>query len=325
MRKITRCVIDMETYKVIEEEYYYSNEPVAECKGGGGGASGKVGFPDYMETLHSAWLDTAGADTLTLTMVDAMNAAQGNSPWTLLEAYDPDTDITEWEAAVANFRAVLTAMDDTADWAALYAQADTTIDTALEADIVQGISDFSDQLDDDIESKVLPRFRRGMQDINAVVSSAFPIGAALIEAYRDRDVARHSSEIRLALMSEKAKLNTAGTEQMLKSTSQRYGLEESYVKLMVEAMRIKIVAKSEQAATDAKIDLDDALWDLEMFQYGSNLLAAIGSGVVKPRGGPTTMQSVLGGAISGIAAGAQIGGAPGAAVGGILGAASGLL
>jgi len=327
MKIITKCVISMETLQVIEEESYYYSGPIAECKGGGGGStSGKVGFPAYMETLHSKWLDSTGTDILTMSMVDAMEAAHGNSPWTALTAYNPDTDITFWEAAMDSLRTLLTGLSDTADWASLYTQADASIDAVVEADIVQSVSDFSDQLDDEIESKVLPRFRRGMQDINAVVSSAFPIGAALIESFRNREVAKHGSSVRLNLMDRKSGFILAGTEQMIKLSLTRLGLEEGYVRNVVESRRIKVVAKNEQTKFDATIDEADALWDIEVFQQGGNLLSAIGGGVVKPtKTGPSMVQSVLGGAMSGATAGATVGGPWGAAIGGVIGAASAFL
>ncbi len=307
------------------EEIYLQYEPTLCFKGGGGSSSGKVGFPAYMETLHGKWLDSEASDILTTSMVDAMEAAIGSSPWNSITAYDPDSDIAEWKTAMDNFRSVLTGLDDAVDWAALYTQANSSIDGIIEADIVQSISDFADQLDDEIETKVLPRYRRGMQDINAVVSSAFPIGEALIESSRNKDVAKHGSSVRLNLMDRKSNLIMTGTEHMIKMYLTRIGAEDTYARSIVESNRIKIVAKSEQISADAKIDEADALWDLEVFQHGGNLLGSIGSGVVKPGKGPSQWQSALGGAMTGAAAGAEVGGVPGAVIGGILGAASSFL
>ncbi len=324
MKIITKCVIDMTTLQTIEEEFYFHEGPVAKCKGGGGSSSGKVGFPAYMETLHGKWLDSTGTDTLTMSMVDAMETAHGSSPWASIVAFDPDNDIAAWESALTAYKAILTGISEESDWATLYAQADTTIDAILEADIAQSISDYADQLDDEIEMKVLPRFRRGMQDINAVVSSAFPIGEALIEVSRNKDVAKHGTTIRATLMDKKPALLLAGTEHMLKMVSQTYGLEEAYARTYVEGKRLKIVAKGEQVQADGKYDESDALWDMEVFQHGSNLLGAIGGGVVKPKQA-SQMQSALGGAMTGAAAGAKVAGGWGAVVGGILGAASAFL
>lgn len=351
--------------------------------------------------------------------------------------------------------------------------------------IFDDVAAFADQLDDEINAKILPRFRRGMQDINAVVSSAFPIGEAIIEAFRNRDVAKHDSTLRvtaalknadigvenerlhlevkrtnigkdievgranlanrisvesknaeIALANERLhlesgqinlnkdlevsksnllkdldvsktnlskelevrktnlmkdldvgktnltkslevsrsnlskdvdvsktnltkdvdigkvnllkdiqvgeiavrtdveykKLYLEGSSQMLRLMMQRIAWEDGYARLVVEANRIKIVAKKEQNDLDMKIDEQDALWDLEVFQHGGNLLAAIGGGTGATQKPPSMAASAIGGALGGIAAGAQIGSvvpgigaAVGAVVGGIVGLASAFL
>jgi hypothetical protein len=289
---------------------------------GGGGSSGAVSYPAYLETVHSEWINDAGADILTQSLADTMNSAFGNSPWTGLTAYDPSADITAYDTVMTAYKVILAGIIDTTDWSDLYTHAKNTIDNAV--DITADVTAFSDILDDEITTKTLPRFKRGMQDINAVVSSAFVIGEAIIEGFRDRDVAKYTS----ALMLNNHSLIMTGTEQMMRLMLQRIGWEENYVKMYIEGKRIKIVAKKEQTDQDAKIDEEDALWDMEVFQYGGNLLAAIGGGVSTPNTKqPSRSQSMLGGALSGAAAGAMIsGGNPiGAIAGGVLGAASSFL
>ena len=418
--------------------------PLVQCfggggSGGGGGGSGAVSYPAYMQTVHNDWLDNTGVDTITDSVTDIMNAALGGSPWAAQAPYDPDADITAWEAVVAAFAAILAGITDTTSWAALFTQALTSVGAAptlviadetvadeaiadeavvdeavadmagvtgiTEAVIVADVDAFADQLDDEITTKVLPRFRRGMQDINAVISSAFPIGESIIEGFRDREVAKHNSAIRLAAAEKNAdidleegkanlskdvevarmnlskdvsiaqmnlskdvevsrmnlskdvdiakanlskdvsvgsvnstaeteydKMALEGSTQMLRLMLQRIAFHSEYMKTYIEAKRIKIVAKVEENSVDMKIDESDALWDLEVFQYGANLLAAIGGGT-NPTQKPSLMQSAIGGALSGAAAGGMIAGASEGAIagpvgiiaGGILGAASALL
>jgi len=115
--------------------------------------------------------------------------------------------------------------------------------------------------------------------------------------------------------------------------SRRVGWESDYVRMSVEANRIKIVAKKEQTDQDAVIDDSDAKWDLEVFQYGGNLMAAIGGGTAIPNlAKKNAAASVIGGAMMGAASGAMVGaqigagGGPyGAGIGAVLGAAVGLL
>jgi len=289
---------------------------------GGGGSSGAVSHAAYLETIHKDWLNATGVDTIEKSITEVMDSALGSSPWIGLVAYNPDAAIAAYETKVTSFAAILAGLSDTVNWAAFYAQAGLTLDGVGEANITADVVAFQNQLDDNITTRALPRFRRGMQDINAVVSSAFPIGEAIIESFQARDVAKYLSNLRIVLNDKRVSV----VDQMIQMMARRIGWEESLVRISVEASRIKIVAKKEQTDQDASIDEADAKWDLEVFQHGSNLLAAIGGGTVVPNmPGKNKTASVLGGALSGAAAGAMIGGPPGAVIGGVLGAAIGMM
>lgn len=296
---------------------------------GGGGSSGAVSHSPYLESAHADWLNATGTDFIASSVTDVMNSAIGNSPWTGKLAYDPDADIADFEAAVAAFRLLLTGLSDTADWAALYAQADTTLAGPAEIAITADVAAYAAILDDNITTETLPRFRRGMQDINAVQSSAFVIGEAIIEAFRDRDVAKYLSTLRMGIGDKKL----TATEQMMNMMARRIGWEDDYVKFIVESMRIKIVAKKEEMDQNATIDEADAKWDLEVFQFGANVMAASagGTSTAAPKGVSKTA-SVIGGAMMGAAAGAMagasvgsVGGPYGAVIGAVLGAAVAML
>ena len=295
----------------------------------GGGSSGKVSHSAYLEACHNDWLDHTGVDTIEKSITEVMDSAIGSSPWTGLSAYNPDAAIAEYEAGIKAFAVLLAGLSDTADWNAFYANAALALDGAGDANIAADVAAYADILDDDIAARVLPRFRRGMQDINAVVSSAFPIGEAIIEAFQARDVAKYAATLRSALGDKRLQ----ATEQMMNMMARRIGWQDSYTRLLVEGKRIKIVAKKEQTDQDATIDEADAKWDLEVFQYGGNLMASIGGGTAIPNMAKKNVgASVLGGAVTGAAAGAYVGSvvpgigtAVGAAVGGVLGAAAGFL
>jgi hypothetical protein len=300
----------------------------------GGGSSGKVDYPDYMKDWHGRVLDDSGTDSLSTSITAVMDAALGNSPWAAYTAYDPDADIAAYEAAVSDYATILAGIDYTVDWASFYAQAVATIDAAADDIVDDDVDAYADTLDDELTTKVLPRFRAGMRDVNAVVSSAFVIGQAVIEGFRDRDVARHASKLRVALVTGANSSYLEAVNQMTNLMINRLNYEDSYAKLMIEANRIKIVAKKEESELNSRYDESDALWDLEVFKYGGNMLASIaGAAVNEGVEGPSTGASMIGGALSGAAAGAMIAGASkgaiagpvGAIIGGVLGAASALL
>jgi len=268
---------------------------------GGGGTSGAVSHSAYLETIHQDWLNSTGVDAIEKSITEVMDTALGNSPWTGQLAYDPDADIAAYEAELALFKALIGGLVDTTDWAALYAQADTTLAGPAEAAILADAVAFEAILDADLVTNTLPRFRRGMQDINAVQSSAFVLGEAVIEGFKTREVAKHTSILRLDVNARKL----TAVEHMMTMMGRRIAWNEGYSKTIIEASRIKLVAKKEEADKNLLIDVTDAKWDLEVFQYGANLLASIGGGTAIPYSpGTNPTASTLGGvlAVAGAAA-----------------------
>lgn len=278
---------------------------------GGGGGSGKVDFPAHMKTWHNMALDDTGADTLTTSMTAVMDAAIGNSPWTSQTAYNPDADIVNLVAAPGSLQTLVTLLSS-----------GTTLDTLISnvldtSRIDDSVDAYAADLDARLNADILPRFEAGMRDINAVQSSAFVIGKALIEENHARQVDKYSADLHMKAFSDDA----------IQVIGMKLEYQKAAAQLISESYRIKIVAKGEESDLNIKIDEKDALWDLEVFQYGANLLASIGSGTVVPKGGsePSKAGSALGGAMTGAAGGFMVGGPIGAVVGGMLGAAVGLL
>ena len=286
--------------------------------GGGGGGSGAINYPDYMEAWHSMALDDSGADTLTRSLTDVMDAAIGNSPWATATIYNPDAELALMIAAPDELQNLVTLLSN-----------GTTLDTLI-ADILDhtrvddAVTEYSADLGARLTAEVLPRFESGMRDINAVVSSAFVIGRAIIEDGQTRQVAKYSADLHMRAFSNDA----------LQVIGMKLQYQQVASSMIIEANRMKIVAKKEETDGNNKIEEQDALWDIEVFQYGGNLLAGIGGGTVNPKEDVTRSKlgSAIGGAMSGAVAGAMygategalVGSAPGALIGGILGAASSL-
>jgi hypothetical protein len=285
--------------------------------GGGGGGAGVVDYPAYMKDFHGDLLNQTGADTVTISLVDAMNAAFGSSPFAGVTAYDPDADIATIMASVNDLDTLVTLLSTGTGLDALIANIldDTRIDDAVD--------EFSLDLGDRLTSEVLPRFEGGMRDINAVVSSAFVLGRANIEASQTRQVAKYSADLHMKAFGDDA----------IKVIGLKLDYQRLLTHMTVEANRIKIVAKKEEAETNMQLDESDASWDLEVFQHGGNLLAGIGGGVIPSnKKKKNAAASAIGGAMTGAAAGAMVGAeigsvgsGYGALIGAVIGAAAGLL
>ena len=301
---------------------------------GGGGSSGEVKYPDYLQDIHNEWLNHADTDYIEVSMVDTMNAALGASPFIAATAYNPTTTLATAEVPITAVGALsLTTLvsDALASIADITTAVDAIVtDSGLGSRIATDVSTYSDILDNEVDTKILPKFQRGMQDINAVMSSSFVIGEALIEAEKLRQVAKFTADLELRAFSERNNIIVSLGDFTLKSLSARLDFYKTVAQLSVEFARIKIVAMKEY--TDAGIELDekDATWDLRVFQHGANLMAAI-SGAAATTNSKSGMGSVLGGVFSGASAGAMVGNAvpglgtaAGAGIGAILGGIAGI-
>ena len=299
---------------------------------GGGSSAGRIDFPDHMKTIHQDWLDQTGTDSIESSMVDAMNAALGGSPYTSMTAYDPDTPLGAMDTAVAAYNTRVDALDPDGDWETAVSAAAVKADAAVFDDtyVLADIDAFRTKLDEQITNTVLPRFQAGLRDVNAVMSSAFVIGESIIEAMATSDITKYGTDLRIKLNLQRNDFIVKGVESILRGQAAVVESEKNVAHYTIEANRMRIAALKEKKDLENTIAVKDGRWDLETFQYGANLLASIGGGTVVPNAidGPSNLQSAIGGALSGAAVGSAIGGGNGwitgggALLGGLLGGLS---
>ncbi|RLI52544.1 MAG: hypothetical protein DRP09_17710, partial [Candidatus Thorarchaeota archaeon] len=246
-----------------------------------------------MEDMHKDWLNGNETDTLGSENITAlMAAAIGASPYASVTAYDPESELAAMLTGLSDFDTVIDGIDGDGDWE----NAITAVQTKLEADVFEDVTSFivspnttyidndvdafADKLDNQIESTVLPRFQAGMRDINAVISSAFVIGEALIEEGRDAEVAKHASGLRMTAMEIDSRNNELllkdelHKREMIKSEGSRVldldmakvEYEKAYLMALAEIRRMRIVAYKEEHDMNVSLDKRDSLWDLEVFQ-----------------------------------------------------------
>ena len=298
------------------------------------------------------------------------------------------TPIAAIGTAITAFNTVVDALAYATDWAAAMAAAEVQVDSMIDDTYINAdVAAFADIIDDQILNRVLPSFQGGMRDINAVMSSAFVVGESLIYAFRNRDVAKYNSELRMRLNMQRNELIARGASEMVESLLQRVMFERDVAALTVEhkkmeiitferavenekvvavldiqaagvalttlekvigfeaqladfekvlafysieKQRIAIVALKEQADTDITLDEADALWDLNTFSYGNNVLGSIAGGTSATPGAtggskPNAVSSVIGGAMAGASIGTAITPGYGTAIGAVVGGVAGLI
>lgn len=330
MKIYKKIVISMITDEILEEVSYEYEGPVAEAKGGGGGGtSGAVDFPAYMKTIHGDWLNRSAAVSLASgeSVVELIKAGLTASPYDGEVAYNPDTNITAFIAELASFKSAADGVAPTTDWVS-YA---TAVRAEIDANVVSNTTltaatnAHAAILNSRLTTDVLPRFQVGMRDINAVISSSFVVGQAVLEAYNTREVADFDAKIRIAAYGQRLQMISQGTKDAIQLLQLRLSFKDSVAKTTIEAYRIKTVMKNEQL--EEQLDIDDKAykWGLELFQFGSNVLSSISGSAVSTQKAPSKTNSAIGGALSMAASGAMmmpanplLGAGIGAVLGGIL-------
>ena len=285
---------------------------------GGGGSSGKVDFPDHMKVAHKDWLDDTGTDNMTFSIVDLMNTAMtGNSPYNGYAPKEPDAAFFESGNTLANYRTPYELLSCFDQWGI-----DAAFDTYMADDasyITAAIAAYSDSLDDEVNTTLLPKFKAGMANINATMASTFVIGAAQIWDSKGKKVAETEANIRLQRLQQ-------GAEISLKRIGALVDWRRTITSMSAELARLYLAASFERDNNYYEKLHKDATWDMEMYSYGTQVMACI-SGTASTVNTPqkaSALGGAISGALSGAAAGAMVGGPVGAAIGGALGLAGSL-
>lgn len=146
---------------------------------------------------------------------------------TIESLYDPTTQLTTMNTAICAFNTVVDALNSEGDWASAVAQAKTTVDALIDDTYINAeVASFAEVVDDQVDNITIPKFQRGMQDINAVQSSSYVLGEALIYGMRDRDVAKYQSELRMKAVFQRNEMIMKGSSEIIHSLLQRVEFEK---------------------------------------------------------------------------------------------------
>lgn len=296
---------------------------------GGGGQSGQVDYPDYIKRIHGYTLDDDQVDVPSSSVTTLVNSAIGSSPFSGEVAYDPTTPLGEMTDELTDFAVVVNGLDAETSWLSFMTTAKGFVDTEFSDtdEINAELEAFSDQLRDQLDMVVLPRFRGGMRDINAVMSSSFAIGESVIEASNQRDVNKFLADLRLKLKERKDDIIVRSASKMLEFEISSADVKKALTHYTAEVNRLSIVANKEQIDTDLYIAVQDGKWDLDAIMYIGNMISAVAGAATVREGidGPSTLKTAMGGALTGAGAGMMLGGPMGAAAGGVGGLLMGIL
>lgn len=189
------------------------------------------------------------------------------------------------------------------------------LDTTTGPLITNLVAEQAVELADDVEQNILPRFETGMRDINAVMSSTYIVGKALIEAARIKALSKFDAELRYKLIPE---------------VGARWGGHLNWNKNVVEmyghVLKLYISSKIDTDSQFMEFRAKDYMWNWTLFDNYRLAIGATAGGsrvTTDALGGTTQTQKALGGAMTGAAIGTEINAGWGTAIGAVVGAAAG--
>lgn len=292
--------------------------------GGGGGSSGKVSYPDFIEDHLANYLeliqprDIVGDDYSGF-LLDARNA----NPYTTMTSYDPSTRIANMEAIVDDLDTLGTNAPTTL-WETYEQSASVRFDTDYGQTALDAVVDSMEDGMEVSHLRAMGRFAAQMSEINAVMSSAFLVGMAQMEQEFQRGLTKARVELRLGQEQRRVAYVLQAISHMAGLYQMGYQNRAQGYTSAIEVQRLALIAEKEEKDMDNEFDVADALWDLDIFKYGANLMAAPAGGTAVGRE-PSKAQTALGGAATGAALGLQAAGPTGAIIGGIGGLIAGFI
>lgn len=304
-------------------------------KGGSSSGSGKVDYPDHMKTFHSAYIGTGSTYSLTT----AWNAAVAAAPYAAEASnptYAPSVDFAEAEDEIVLSKVPLTGLVDPSGsgWTAIMQALKTRWEYIGPAQAEALTDSMVAEMEDHLDNTILPKFRRGMQDIGAVNSSAFAVGEALLRSQALKQVTDKAGEVQTKLLMQQNEFVFNDHKMCVDWHVKRVQLYSDYAKLFAEFKRVLVVGQMEWAKHVLEVNVHSALWKLELTKYVNDAFGAIhgAPSTVNTASQKSPLGSAIGGGISGAAAGAAIGSVVpgigtmvGAVAGGMLGIGSSFL
>lgn len=322
---------DTKTYDEVYCEYFEATN-VALCKGGG--SSGEVAHPSYIERTYNILMvggttDPAAADYTGVNMLDAIATATNldPNPYTNATSYAPDSMMAINQDALDNYYDEMISSDvsiATSKFGDINTSSISKADALYTGDAIDDLVQAYAIKSEYDYNKDVNAFTGGMSEMNAVNSSAFILGFAQIKSKRLQDINEFRSKMVADNEAKRAGYIAKANSDMIGILSQYMGQRIEAIKWQVEINRLGTIAKKEQYSADLEIDRADALWDISAIKEGFSALSTPGGGQVL-QDKPTKEQSAMSGALAGAAVGAMVGGPAGALIGGAIGGIGGFL
>lgn len=304
---------------------------------GGGGSSGKVEYPAYLQTAHGALLNSGGTDTIIFSMYDLMNDAYATNPFDdatfnifsgrdVIDASDT-VAIPTVAASVAAVIAQATGFDPLAYYETTLPAIATALDAIVLNDpvIANASNAFAAVLEVDVAAEKA-KYDADSVGLGMAMSSSYALGKTYIDSRKQEKVSFYDADLRSKMYLQRNDMVNLTTRDILAKRMTMIQLTRETYAFAVEAAKLKIL--NEREYTEQNVDFlhRKATWRFDVLQHGFNAVASIGGGT-SLAGTPklNSTAATVSGAFAGASIGSQVNGTYGTAAGAVIGGVAGYL
>ncbi len=257
--------------------------------GGGGSAASER----YNATAVNQWLEwLKGDQDLTPPVTSAINAAEGinaassgvgGSPFADVEAYDPDSQLSEIAERADAYKDKVESWNPLTDVPAALTTVTDAADAALFPEgRITDLVDAFEAREKRTLAREMSRTAGTLLDLRAVMTSTFDGAMASLQGDFAARVSEFEARLRLGKETERNGAVVTLLQEYLRNTLAQIQAYQNLVAIASETARITITAKQDQLQTDLKYETEDALWDLELLHYAGNMMSAISGAAILP-------------------------------------------
>jgi len=283
----------------------------------GGASTQTIRYAPHIEQAHKRLLDESGGVIPKYGIFRVMNDLFDQSIYKDYEKYDIDDaffgrvpgdasrtyEIRNFPSLYDMFGKFMAGLDVHVLWSDVYE------DAVHGPEIAAAVSAQAELLDNEVKIKVLPSFLAGMRDINAIQSTTFVIGKAIIADSTVRQMNEFQSRLRLSAI-----------ELSVQLWRTHLDWSKSVITMYLEMTKLYYATRVDVDTKQLEYAAADKLWNMNLFDEPRALLGVLnGAAASQQKNKPSQAQSAVAGALGGAAAGAAIGGPYGAAAGAVLG------
>lgn len=249
------------------------------------------------DTMHNIDIDTIGsAGTNPFNVMAIMYQAYLNgSPYSLAAAYDPSSEFAAMEDSLARFEGVVDDIDvSSAHWDEL---ADVVIalgDSTFGVDsthITNATSAFQTRTDA-AYYRSISRVAAGFYEANAAEGTGMLLALALLENGRQAEVNNYQAELERVNETNRGQFISSQVGDLVRMDQAKWQLEQNLHTFKYDYQNRRIIEGKEMTAEEIDFAVRDAMWDLDLFRAGVQVMQA-SSGAPHLQQAPNTTLTAL--------------------------------